>query len=212
MVPAPGLPLTIGDANHTSRYICEIYIEAIESLSPTAYVILGMVRREPRSGYEIKALVDQTTRFFWAASYGQIYPELKRLSEAGLVVGSDAPTGGRRRTVYEITADGEEELKAWLRQPPETFEMREEGLLKLFFADALPREEAVQILRAMRAHREGVNAQLRAMEETKLADPPEDPFPMIVLRGGIEFTEWFADWCERMEAQLLDSALGERSS
>ena len=57
-------------------------------LSPTAYVILGMVSREPRSGYEIKAAVDDTTRFFWAASYGQIYPELKRLSEAGLVEGS----------------------------------------------------------------------------------------------------------------------------
>ena len=61
----------------------------MEQLSPTAYVILGMVRREPRSGYEIKALVDNSTRFFWAASYGQIYPELKRLSEAGLV---GAPT------------------------------------------------------------------------------------------------------------------------
>ncbi len=46
-------------------------------LSPTAYVILGMVSGEPRSGYEIKALVDNTTRFFWAASYGQIYPELR---------------------------------------------------------------------------------------------------------------------------------------
>ncbi len=124
----------------------------MEQLSATAYVILGMVRNEPQSGYEIKAVVDNSTRFFWAASYGQIYPELKRLAEAGLVVGSDSPTGGRRRTVYEITADGEEELRAWLRQPPETFEMREEGLLKLFFADALPREEAVEILRAMRAH------------------------------------------------------------
>jgi PadR family transcriptional regulator AphA len=182
----------------------------MEALSPTAYVILGMVRKEPRSGYEIKALVDKTTRFFWAASYGQIYPELKRLSEAGLVVGIDAPTGGRRRTVYEITADGEEELKAWLRQPPETFEMREEGLLKLFFADALPREEAVEILRAMRAHREAASAQLRAMEGTK--SDVEDPFPMIVLRGGIEFTEWFADWCERMEARLLESAPEKRSS
>ena len=79
---------------------------AVESLSATAYVILGMIREEPRSGYEIKALVDNSTRFFWAASYGQIYPELKRLSEAGLVVGIDSPTGGRRRTVYEITADG----------------------------------------------------------------------------------------------------------
>ena len=103
-------------------------------LSATAYVILGMVSREPRSGYEIKALVDKTTRFFWAASYGQIYPELKRLSEAGLIEGSDASQGDRKRTVFAITADGEAELKDWLRKPPQTAEMREEGLLKLFFA------------------------------------------------------------------------------
>ena len=170
-------------------------------LSPTAYVILGMTRKGPRSGYEIKALVDKSTRLFWAASYGQIYPELKRLAEAGLVVGVDSPTGGRRRTVYEITADGEEELKAWLRLPPATFEMREEGLLKLFFADALPREEGIEILRAMRAHREAVNAQLRAMEAEKAGN--DDPYPLIVLRSGIEFTQWFADWCGRMEEELL---------
>ncbi len=182
----------------------------MESLSATAYVILGMVRTEPRSGYEIKAVVDDTTRFFWAASYGQIYPELKRLSEAGLVVGVDSPTGGRRRTVYEITADGEEELKAWLRQPPATFEMREEGLLKLFFANALPREEAVEILRAMRSYRLAANAKLRSMEP--MAEEKDDPFPLTVLRGGIEFTEWFADWCERMEAQILESAPEKRSS
>ncbi len=175
----------------------------MESLSATAYVILGLVRHEPRSGYEIKAIVDNTTRFFWAASYGQIYPELKRLSEAGLVVGADAPTGGRRRTVYEITADGEEELVAWLRQPPTTFEMREEGLLKLFFADALPREEVPAILRAMREHRLRAHEQLRAMEPS--AAEKEDPFPLMVLRSGLEFTEWFAGWCERMEAQVLAS-------
>jgi PadR family transcriptional regulator, regulatory protein AphA len=182
----------------------------MEQLSATAYVILGFVRNEPRSGYEIKAVVDNSTRFFWAASYGQIYPELKRLSEAGLIIGADAPTGGRKRTVYEITADGEEELRAWLRQEPETFEMRDEGLLKLFFADALPREEALQILRSMRDRRRAVNEQLRAIEQLK--GEIDDPFPMIVLQGGLEFTEWFADWCERMEARLFDSALDERSS
>jgi len=182
----------------------------MEQLSATAYVILGFVRNEPRSGYEIKAVVDNSTRFFWAASYGQIYPELKRLSEAGLVTGSDAPTGGRRRTVYEITADGEEELRAWLRQEPETFEMRDEGLLKLFFADALPRDEALAILRSMRARRLAVNRQLQDLKQMK--GELDDPFPMMVLQGGLEFTEWFADWCERMEARLLDSALDERSS
>jgi DNA-binding PadR family transcriptional regulator len=181
----------------------------MEQLNATAYVILGFVRGEPRSGYEIKALVDNSTRFFWAASYGQIYPELKRLAEAGLIAGKNLPTGGRKRTVYEITADGEEELRAWLRQPPHTFEMRDEGLLKLFFADALPREEALEILRSIKAQRLAMNERLRAIEQMK--GEIEDPFPMIVLQGGLEFTEWFAEWCERMEAQLLDAALEERS-
>ena len=181
-------------------------------LSPTAYVILGMVRKEPRSGYEIKALVDNTTRFFWAASYGQIYPELKRLAEAGLVVGSDSPTGGRRRSVYEITADGDEELRAWLRQPPQTFEMRDEGLLKLFFAEALPRADALAILRQMRERRLEMHQRLRAIGEMKGGIKEiEDPFPLIVLQGGLEFTEWFADWCERMEDRIR-SAPEKRSS
>lgn len=179
-------------------------------LSATAYVILGVVRWEPRSGYEIKAVVDNSTRFFWAASYGQIYPELKRLSEAGLIVGAERPTGGRKRTVYEITADGEEELRAWLRQAPQTLETRDEGLLKLFFAGALPREEAVEILRAMRKQRLAVHERLQAIKEIK--GEIEDPFPMIVLESGLEFTKWYADWCERMEARLLDSAPEKRSS
>jgi DNA-binding PadR family transcriptional regulator len=180
----------------------------MESLSPTAYVILGMVREQPRSGYEIKATVDGTTRFFWAASYGQIYPELKRLAEQGLVVGSDAPTGGRRRTVYEITADGEEELKAWLRLPPETYEMREEGLLKLFFAAALEPDEAVEILRSMRAHRLAANARLRQMKPMAEAKGAGDGdcYPLLVLEGGIEFTEWFAGWTGRVERRILERA------
>jgi PadR family transcriptional regulator, regulatory protein AphA len=194
----------------TLEDISERYILLAMELSPTAYVILGMVSREPRSGYEIKALVDNSTRFFWAASYGQIYPELRRLSEAGLVEGADAPRGGRKRTVYTITADGEAALKNWLRQPPTTYEMREEGLLKLFFAGALAPTEAVEILRAMREHRLGLVERLRAMESKALVK--QDPFPLMVLRGGIEFNQWFAQWCERMELQLLEPAREKRSS
>lgn len=183
-------------------------------LSPTAYVILGMVSREPRSGYEIKSLVDNSTRFFWAASYGQIYPELKRLAEAGLVEGSDVPRGERKRTVYAITPAGEEALREWLRQAPATFEMREEGLLKLFFSGVLAPEEGAATLRAMREHRLGVAERLRAIEpqaQEKL-DRARDPYPLIVLQGGIEFNEWFAEWCERMEARLLAPTSKERSS
>ena len=116
-------------------------------LSATAYVVLGMLRHEPRSGYEIKAAVDKTTRFFWAASYGQIYPELRRLEEAGLIEGHAEPRGGRQRKVYELTGAGHAELRDWLARGAEVLEMRDEGLLKLFFASAGP-EAAIEIVNA----------------------------------------------------------------
>ena len=83
-------------------------------LTPTARVILGMLKLGARTGYEIKQAIEVSTRFFWGASYGQIYPELKRLAEAGLVSGSDAPRGGVKRTEYELTPEGERVLEEWL--------------------------------------------------------------------------------------------------
>src|SRR6476660_4769428 len=136
----------------------------MEQLSATAYVILGMVRREPLSGYEIKALVDNSTRFFWAASYGQIYPELKRLSEAGLASATDSPQGERRRTVYELTEEGRDALHAWLAEPPQVFEMRHEGMLKLFFAGELDPPEQVRMVRALGAQHAAKLGALREIE------------------------------------------------
>jgi DNA-binding PadR family transcriptional regulator len=178
-------------------------------LSPTAYVILGMVRTAPKSGYEVKALVDQSTRFFWAASYGQIYPELRRLAEAGLIEGTEAPRNGRKRTEYRITKRGRQELRAWLRKPPTTFELRDEGLLKLFFAGALAPQEAVNTLRAMREQYLDIAERLREIEPKAMA---AGGYPLIVLRGGIEFNEWYADWCERMEQQLLAEVAEKEAS
>src|SRR5437762_2611047 len=119
-------------------------------LSSTGYVILGFLGRRPMSGYEIKSLVDKSTRFFWTASYGQIYPELRRLAEAGLIEGEARPQGGRRRTVYRLTAAGHRELRDWLADDPHVLELRDEALLKLFFADSAGPEGAAEILAAQR--------------------------------------------------------------
>src|SRR5436305_10510634 len=109
----------------------------------TTWVILGLLCSGPRSGYEIKTIVDRSTRSFWAASYSQIYPELRRLEAAGLVAGEEAARGGRRRRVFALTAEGRAALVDWLHGIETTIELRDESLLRLFFADALPREEAL---------------------------------------------------------------------
>jgi PadR family transcriptional regulator, regulatory protein AphA len=173
-------------------------------LSPTAYVILGMLAWRPMSGYDIKATVDHTTRFFWAASYGQIYPELRRLSEAGLVEGEAEAGSGRRRTAYRLTAAGRRALADWLAEEPQTFEMRDEGLLKLFFAGAAP-ETAAGSLDAKRGYHEAKLKQLRAIEATGRAEG----FAALVLRFGIESHEWMMAWCAR-EAERVREAEAKR--
>ena len=168
-------------------------------LSPTAYVILGMFNLGALTGYEIKSIVDRSTRFFWAASYGQIYPELSRLEAARLVKGKLAPTGGRKRKEYELTAAGKRALTEWAARPPEIMEMRDESLLKLFFADALPLEQALEQLRMRRAGHEQFRELLREIEARAGDDPP---FVGLVLQYGIDYAEFNIEWCKRHERRL----------
>jgi DNA-binding PadR family transcriptional regulator len=171
-------------------------------LSPTAYVVLGMLRHEPRSGYEIKRVVDNSARFFWAASYGQIYPELRKLAELGLVQGRAEPRGGRKRTVFTLTETGREELRRWLAEEVEVLEFRDEGLLKLFFSDVDP-DRALEIIDAKRRLHERKIAELRDVEQRAIASGEgTDPFPHMVLRYGLESSEWMVEWCRRARAEL----------
>jgi len=169
-------------------------------LSNTAYVILGLLRSAPRSGYEIKQVVDKSTRFFWATSYGQIYPELKRLAAAGMVDAAEAPRGGRRRTVYRLTAAGRKELRRWLERDPETFELRDEGLLKLFFSAGGGPEAPLGAIAAKRRQHAATLDQLREIEPAVRAF--DDPHPHVVLRYGIELNEWMLAWCDRATGEL----------
>ncbi|MDQ3572707.1 MAG: PadR family transcriptional regulator [Actinomycetota bacterium] len=164
-------------------------------LSPTGRVILGFLAVEPKSGYDIKQLVDKSTRFFWAASYGQIYPDLKRLAASGLVEPADETTEGRRRITYRITAAGEEALGAWLQSPEQLHELRDEGLLKLFFAGLASDETAASILEhKLEAHREAIE-RLRAIKPKAAAVGRFGP--LHVLEYGLALNEFSAEWCER---------------
>ncbi len=172
-----------------------------ERLSPTAYVVLGMLGLGARTGYDIKGVVDRSTRFFWAASYGQIYPELRQLEKDGLVTGKLAPTGGRKRKEYELTDAGRKALAEWAAAPPEMPELRDESLLKLFFADALPREQALEQLRMRRAGHEAFLGLLKEID----ARPGDDAtFVGLVLQYGIEYAEFNIDWCKRQEQRLKE--------
>jgi len=175
------------------------------ALSNTAYVILGMLRKGPKSGYEIKAKADVSTRFFWAISYGQLYPELKRLEEAGLIEGETDPGDGRQRRVYSIAPAGEEALREWLMRSGDLHsELRHEGVLRFYFADALNHEERVELLHAIRAKHERLReelGQIKPSAETA-SDEHGDDLSLLTLETGIAYQEFFVELCDRLERRL----------
>lgn len=169
-------------------------------LSNTAYVILAFLSVGPKTGYDIKAKVDQSTRFFWAASYGQIYPELRKLADAGLITGTEKTQGKRARTEYAITPDGHERLIEWLRYPAASCEMRDEGLLKLFFAAELDPADAIAAISAIEADKRRTLTELRTIE--RVVGDELDPFKSAVLEYGIGLYEHAIGWCESLRAEL----------
>src|SRR3954462_579555 len=105
-------------------------------LGNAAAAVLGMVALGARSGYEIRRAAELSLRFFWALGPPQIYAELGRLEEAGLIAGQDESQGRRARRVYTVTKAGKRALDAWGKSRDNApLELRAPLVLRLFFVD-----------------------------------------------------------------------------
>jgi DNA-binding PadR family transcriptional regulator len=175
------------------------------SLASPDYLVLGMVRLGARSGYEIKQTVELSLRFFWTISHAQIYPSLERLERAQLIKGKAEALGKRRRRTFTITKAGEAVLRKWLRQSgPIPFELRDIGLVKLFFADALDQDDALVLLAAVKRRSEERVAMLRSIEPAAHASEQEgNIYPMLTLQMGIVFHQAMLGVCSDFEQRVI---------
>lgn len=175
-------------------------------LRPISYLVLGMVRFGATSGYAIKKAADAGTSTFWPTSLAQVYPELGRLEEAGLLSRSDDSQGARSRARYALTDKGEEALLTWLRSRREApIQMRFEGMLRGFFADALPKEEQLELLRHRRemilSLKEHLfDGDLRAA--AKAIDAGEMHWPIVLGDYAEDMLDFTHEWLGRLEVRL----------
>jgi DNA-binding PadR family transcriptional regulator len=172
-------------------------------LGEPAYLVLGMIRLGARSGYEIKQMVEASIRFFWTISQAQIYPSLELLKKRGLVEGKSEPLGKRRRQTFVITAAGEAALRDWLgRAEPMPFELRDIAMVKLFFADALDRNQADALLGDVERRSQAQIVTLGAIEPAaRGAADHGNVYPMLTLRMGMAFHRAMIEVCETFKAE-----------
>ena len=82
-------------------------------LTPTSYVVLGMVAmRGPSTSYDLKRAVQNSVGYFWPFPHAQLYSEPKRLVELGMLE-VESEEDGRRRQTYTVTPLGMAALRFW---------------------------------------------------------------------------------------------------
>jgi PadR family transcriptional regulator, regulatory protein AphA len=157
-------------------------------LTPASYIVLGLLNQAGEATpYDLKRMVAASIGNFWSLQHAQLYTEPERLAAAGLLT-EKREEGGRRRKRYALTKAGRAALKAWLTSPTgEMTELRDPGLLQLFFGADPGRlaEAQLETHRVKLEEYEGIHANL-----------PDDPSGVrLALEAGIAHErEWLRFW------------------
>jgi len=187
-------------------------------MTTLGYAILGLLSREELSGYDLTSRMRARVGFFWEAQHSQIYPELARLEERGLVTHRVVEQTDRPdKKVYEITASGLEALRGWVTEPPAPRAARDELVLKAYSLWLAEPEKAVALFRDQeRCHEE------RLLEYEKIKDWMEKEWGKDILRTdsprfasyaalrrGILYEREYAEWCRWVAGRLERGSSGE---
>jgi DNA-binding PadR family transcriptional regulator len=166
-------------------------------LNPTAASLLGLLHDGPLTGWDLVARAEREIGPFWSLTRSQVYRELARLAEAGLI--TPGPAGRREARPYTITQAGREAFAAWAARGlgPET--MRLPLLLFVTLGRHVP--DLAAMLAAQRQQQAATLAGHLSAREVLVA-AGADPYRLAVLDYGIAVTRTTIRWLDRLPRQL----------
>jgi len=175
------------------------------------YITMGMVIHEPLTGYDIKREIETGIGNFYTASYGNLYPALKRLTARGCLTMTEEIHGKRVKKYYKITQRGKEEFLEWLSKPLAPNAGSNALLAKIYFFGELPADIRKQRLVEYELHHQQALRQLEAMERRFTApDADGGYFELSTLYLGLQHLQDTIRWFQHIEAGKPLSTFVER--
>ena len=175
------------------------------------HAVLAALLEGEASGYELSKRFDVTVANFWTATPQQLYRELERLSDEGLIEARLVEQERRpNKRVWQLTEAGDEELYAFTTQPARPPALRDDLLVKLQAIDAGDAEAVRVSLEERLSHARAKLALYDRIRERLLAGRGEDEFlassdrigPYLTLMGGRMYEQQNIRWCQRVLAAL----------
>jgi DNA-binding PadR family transcriptional regulator len=160
------------------------------------YAILGLLSAEPMSGYDLAKWMDRGLANIWSAHASQIYPELARMVESGVIVEVPGDTGPRRRRVYGISETGAADLREWLASASPDPGGRSEALLRAVLLGQLDADAAGPAFAAeAERHRERATLHGTLRDEAATSGSPLAPL-RLAFDCGARIEKALAEWAQ----------------
>jgi DNA-binding PadR family transcriptional regulator len=156
------------------------------------HALLGLLAERPLSGYDLTKAFDQSLAHTWSARHSQIYPELARLREAGLI--RLVEEGPRGRKEYAITEAGLAEVRRWLSQTTPNRTSRSEEFLRVFFLWLMEPEVARAYVRDQHEYHQAQLARYEGYAATGTPDTAAGWAFRICLEAGIRHERALVEW------------------
>jgi DNA-binding PadR family transcriptional regulator len=175
------------------------------------YALLGLLADRPQSGYDLSQRFEQSLkRYAWHARHSQIYPELTKLADEGLI--TVVAEGPRGRRTYALTDAGRQQLRDWLTDWSALQPVRNEFVLRLFLMSALEPSEAQPLLRGISRHANHELTELRSrIAHAGAARQAEGrwQFGRLAAEYGLRQYQAMLEWAEWAQAELEQAAPDE---
>jgi len=180
--------------------------------STLGYALLGLLSREPLTGYALASRMRAPIGYFWNAGHSQIYPELKQLQGAGMVVSEvvDGP-GPRPTRRYHLSERGREALRAWVASPITVEPARSEFLLRVYCLWLVDPRTGRQLVEEYRAGHLDRLVDYQRQEAHLLPEPARGSpgfASYATLRAGISYERHVVDYCDWLLAALTPTKRG----
>ena len=157
------------------------------------HALLGALADQPRTGYSLLKHFQGSLAYAWPAGHSQIYPELARLRDEGLI--RQTSTGPRGSKTYEVTEKGLAEVRRWLQEADPERSVRNEAALRIFFLWLLEPKEAAEYLDREAEYQQSLLEELEAIAaEQNTPRRAKEKAYRIALEGGLRATRVRLDW------------------
>jgi PadR family transcriptional regulator AphA len=168
------------------------------------HALLGALADQPRTGYALLKHFEQSLAYAWPASHSQIYPELARLREEGLI--EQADSGPRGSKTYALTDVGLAEVRRWLLETEPDRRVRSDAALRTFFLWLLEPDDGIGHLEREQEYWAAQLTQLERIRDAPRGTSRKELAFGIALEGGIRSIKTRLEWLAWAASQLATDA------